>query len=56
MIQIIFEFETQYGLFRHGLYLPDDHGLTDAQIEEIKQDRLNGWIENLKLQESVNGQ
>ena len=40
MIKIDFEFRTEYGLFRDALHLPDNHGLTDKQIQ--------GRIEALK--------
>jgi hypothetical protein len=44
MIKIDFEFESQYGKFCDAIYLPDDHGLTNEQIEDIKQQRFNNWI------------
>lgn len=44
MQQIIFEFDTQYGVFRDALYLPADHGLTDDQIQALKQERLDNWL------------
>ena len=44
MIQIIFEFETQYGVFRDALYLPEDHMFTDEQIAAMKQERVDNWI------------
>ena len=44
MIQIIFEFETQYGVFRDALYLPEDHTFGDADIEAMKQERLDNWV------------
>ena len=43
-MKIDFEFQTEYGLFRDALHLPDDHGLTDAQIEAMKQERVDNWI------------
>lgn len=45
MTKIDFEFDTPHGLFRDALVLPDDHGLSDAEIDAMKQQRLNGWIE-----------
>jgi hypothetical protein len=30
--------------FSDALYLSDDHGLTDAEIEAMKQDRYDKWI------------
>ena len=44
MEQIIFEFPTKYGVFRDALYLPADHGLSEVQIEALKQERLNNWL------------
>lgn len=44
MIKIDFEFQTQYGLFRDALHLPEDHGLTVEQIEAMKQQRVDNWI------------
>ena len=44
MQQIVFEFDTQYGVFRDALYLPDDHGLTDDQVQALKQERLDNWL------------
>lgn len=44
MIKIDFEFETAHGKFADALHLPDDHGLTDAQIDAMKQQRLDNWI------------
>ena len=44
MIKIDFEFETQYAKFSDALHLPDDHGLSDAEIEAMKQQRLDNWL------------
>jgi hypothetical protein len=44
MLKIDFEFQTEHGLYRDALYLPDDHGLTDDQIEAMKQQRVDNWI------------
>lgn len=43
-VQIVFEFATKYGVYRDALYLPPDHGLTDAEIETMKQERLTNWL------------
>lgn len=43
-MKIDFEFETMYGVFRDAITLPDDHDLTDQQIEEMKTQRLNNWL------------
>jgi len=44
MVSIVFEFDTTYGVFRDALVLPDDHGLSDAELEAMKQQRLDNWI------------
>jgi hypothetical protein len=41
---IVFEFNTPYGLFRDALHLAEDHNLADAEIEAMKQERVNNWI------------
>lgn len=43
-MKIDFEFQTEHGLFRDALHLPDDHGLTDEQIEALKVSRRDAWI------------
>ena len=44
MIKIDFAFETQYGTYGDALILPDDHSLTDEEIEAMKQQRLTNWL------------
>lgn len=44
MEKIDFEFETQFGVFRDALHLPEGHGLTGEQIDAMKQERLNNWL------------
>jgi len=43
-MKIDFSFDTEHGKFADALHLPDDHGLTDAEIENMKQQRLANWI------------
>lgn len=43
-VQLVFEFTTRYGVYRDALYLPDDHGLSDADIEALKQQRVDNWL------------
>lgn len=43
-IKIDFEFSTKHGKFRDALHLPENHTLTEEQIEAMKQERLNNWI------------
>lgn len=44
MVKIDFSFETQHGKFADALHLPDDHGLSDAEIDAMKQQRLDNWL------------
>lgn len=41
MIKIDFEING----FRDALHLADDHGLTDAEIEAMKQARYDRWFD-----------
>ena len=43
-MKIDFEFQTDHGPFRDALHLPDDHGLSDEQLEAIKVERRDAWI------------
>ena len=44
MIKIDFEFDSPYGVFRDALHLPENHGMTDAEIQAMKQQRFDNWI------------
>lgn len=44
MITIPIEFDSEFGTFRDALVLPDDHGMSDAQIAAIKQARFDQWL------------
>ena len=43
-MKIDFEFTTAYGKFSDALHLPDDHDLSEAELNIMKQERLNNWI------------
>lgn len=43
MTTINFELERDGYKLKDAIVLPDDHGLTDAQIEAIKQQRFDDW-------------
>jgi hypothetical protein len=43
-MKIDFSFNTKYGTFNDAIHLPDNHDLTEEQIESMKQERLNNWI------------
>jgi len=57
MIKIDFEIQNEkYGVYRDALYLAEDHSLSDAEIEAMKQERYNNWvniIENPPVVEEV---
>ena len=44
MVKIDFEFDSPYGVFRDALHLPDDHGMTEDEIQAMKQQRLDNWL------------
>ena len=44
MIKIDFSFDTKYGTFGDALVLSEDHGLSDTDLENMKQQRLANWI------------
>ena len=44
MIKIDFEFDTPHGMFCDALHLPNDHTFTGAEIEAMKQQRVDNWI------------
>lgn len=44
MIKIDFEFETQYGVYRDALVLPEDHTFTDEELEQMKISRRDNWL------------
>jgi len=45
MVKINFNFDTKYGVFRDALHLPEDHQFSDEEIEVMKQERINNWID-----------
>jgi hypothetical protein len=45
MIKINFEYDTKYGVYRDAIHLPNDHTYTEEEINKIKLERVNAWIE-----------
>lgn len=43
-MKIDFEFNTPHGVFRDALHLPDNHGFSDSEIENMKIQRRDNWI------------
>lgn len=44
MVTIDFEMSHEGMVYRDALVLPDDHGMSDEQIEAIKQQRFANWV------------
>lgn len=47
-MKIDFEFDSKYGVYKDALNLPDDHNLSDAEIEAMKQQRFDRWVAYLE--------
>ena len=44
-MQIIFEVQTEYGIYRDALYFDDNGPMPDdATIEAMKAERVQNWI------------
>ena len=43
MIKIDFEIAQHGQVFRDALRLPEDHGLSGVEIDEMKQARFDAW-------------
>lgn len=64
MLFVEFEFEVDGGIFRDCIALEDDHTHTSEDIEQMKQDRLQAYMDmvntkkpdtDLPVQEQLNG-
>ena len=44
MIKIDFEMTDGLYIYRDALWLPEGHTLTDAEVEQMKQQRFDRWI------------
>jgi hypothetical protein len=43
-MQIEFEITKNELVFRDAIHLPDDHTLSDTEIDMIKQQRFENWL------------
>lgn len=43
-VQIIFEVQTSYGMYRDAFYFPADQVPSDEDLELLKQERVGNWI------------
>ena len=46
---IVFEKSDGINNFKDALHLPDDHIFTDAEIEDMKQQRFTNWLMYIDL-------
>lgn len=55
-MQILFEFDTEYGIYKDALNLEDDHTFSDDELTQMKQNRVDNWIAsfNISAEELVN--
>ena len=44
-MRIEFEIVKDDLVFRDAIELPDDHGLSEEEIEKLKQWRFNAWLD-----------
>jgi len=44
VVTIDFELTQNGYTLKDAIILPDDHGLTDAEIEAMKQKRFDDWL------------
>jgi hypothetical protein len=60
-MKIDFEFETEFGVFRDSLDLPDDVTYGEDAIQNMKEQRRDKWIEFIKnapevvIEETIDG-
>lgn len=53
MITLYYERETKFGVFRDSLVLPEDHGMSEDQLEALRQNRVNEWIESITAHDAT---
>ncbi len=44
MVKIDFEIVRDGNVYRDALHLPDDHTLTDSEIDALKEERYANWL------------
>lgn len=47
MIKIEYSYTSEYGVFNDAIILPEDKSFTDAEIEALKQERINNWLASI---------
>ena len=53
MITIPFEIVQDEHTFRDAIVLPDDHTLTQTEIDAIKQQRFDAWLTAITTVEEI---
>jgi hypothetical protein len=53
-MEIRFSYETKYGIFSDALVLPDDHNLTEQEIQTMKEQRRDNWISFIDSTQTTN--
>ena len=53
MITIQFEITKDENTFRDAIVLPDDHQLSEADIENIKQKRFDDWYAIVTTEDNI---
>ena len=53
MVKIDFEFDSEHGVYRDAIVLDENHGLSDSQIEEMKQARFDNWKAHIEAASEV---
>jgi hypothetical protein len=48
MASVDFFFDTKYGKYCDAIIYPDDQPLTDAEIEVLKRQRLQAWVDAIE--------
>lgn len=49
-MRIEFEMTKDNLVFRDAIELPDDHGLSESEIDNLKQWRFNAWLDAIAPQ------
>jgi hypothetical protein len=47
-MKIDFEIQTNYGMYRDALHLPDEHTLSEEEIAAMKLERVNNWVYHIE--------
>lgn len=57
-MKIDFEFQTEHGTFCDCIVLPNNHGMSESEINAMKQKRYADWITVITAapEESVEGE